>query len=235
MSGLVDNARDSILLIEDEFEVRRATVAYLEKHGFQVAPSSTGEEGLGLFQANSFRLVVLDLNLPALDGMGVLKKIRERSNVPVLVVSARQGGKDRISALENGADDFLTKPYLPQELLARIRAVLRRAKLPSILEESDRALVLDPGSRSVILHGTRVKVTPTEFAVISVLMGQPTRAFSREELLKEVWGEDANDAKSLRKVDIQVSRLRARLASLEVGEVLESVYGVGYQFAARFR
>lgn len=235
MSGQGDAERDSILLIEDEAEVRRATVAYLEKHGFDVVSASNGEEGLFLFGESAHHLVVLDLNLPSLDGMEVLKNIRQRSHLPVLVVSARQGGRDRINALEHGADDFLTKPYLPQELLARIRAVLRRAKLPSILEQSKTAITVDPNSRSVIVHGLRIRVTPTEFAVISVLLEDPTRAMTRQELLRRVWGEQADDAKSLRKVDIQISRLRARLERPEVGEVLESVYGVGYQLTAKFR
>ena len=235
LSGRTDGESDSILLVEDEVAVRRATVAYLDKHGFNVTPASSGEEGIALFSASSFRLVVLDLNLPSLDGMEVLRSIRRLSHVPILVVSARQGGRDRIAALENGADDFLTKPYLPEELLARIRAVLRRAKLPSILDESRNPLELDASSRTVLLFGSRIKVTPTEFALISILTEQPGRAFNREELLRRVWGEEATDAKCLRRVDIQISRLRARLESSESGEVIESLYGVGYQLTARFR
>ena len=222
--------RDSLLLIEDDQKVCQAMVAYLEKNNYDVTAAMSGEAALKKVSSEVFDLVVLDLNLPGLDGMEVLKNIRSRGNTPVLVVSARQGGKDRVTALDAGADDFLTKPYYPEELLARVGSVLRRAQLPST-KRPDQTLQLDPSNRTVLLMGKPVKVTRTEFELLRVLASEE-KTFSREELFRAVWRGEEFDSKSHRRVDIQVSRLRARLQTPQGSELLESVYGVGYRLAA---
>lgn len=208
-------------------------VAYLEKHDYEVTAAMTGEAALKRVSSEAFDLVILDLNLPGLDGMEVLKNIRSRDNTPVLVVSARQGGKDRVRALDSGADDFLTKPYYPEELLARVGAVLRRAQLPST-KRPEQVLQIDRDNRTVLLLGKPVKVTKTEFDLLCVLASEE-KTFSREELYRAVWRDEEFDNKSQRRVDIQVSRLRARLQTPQGNDMVESVYGVGYRLAAEAR
>ena len=225
--------KDSLLLIEDDQKVCQAMVAYLEKHDYEVTAAMTGEAALKKVSSEVFDLVILDLNLPGLDGMEVLKNIRSRDNTPVLVVSARQGGKDRVRALDSGADDFLTKPYYPEELLARVGAVLRRAHLPST-KRPEQVLQIDRDSRTVLLLGKPVKVTKTEFDLLCVLASEE-KTFSREELYRAVWRDEEFDNKSQRRVDIQVSRLRARLQTPQGNDMVESVYGVGYRLAAEAR
>lgn len=215
-----------VLLVEDEEKVQRLSAAYLEQHGFKVVVAADGAGALRRIVEQNFEIVILDLNLPGIDGLDVLRAIRQRGNVPVLVVSARAGGEDRVSALEVGADDYLTKPYYPGELVARINALLRRARLPST-QVSEVPLVFESDQRGILLYGEFIALTQKEFDLLHLLASKPGKIFSREELFERVWGDSAK--KAFRRIDLYISRLRPRIQDPKGGELIVSVYGKGYQ------
>lgn len=219
----------SLLLVEDEKRVRELTDGYLTQHGFAVSAVESGEQALKAFLNDSFDLIVLDLNLPNLDGMDVLRSIRLRGMCPVIVVSARQEDRARLQAFELGADDFLVKPYNPRELVARIQALLRRSHLPSIEKEAS-ALSIEKDKEAVYLYGWPVNLSPTEFELLCVLASDPGRVFSREELLYKVWGK--MECGSSRRVDLYVSRLRARIHQPNGDDLILSVFKRGYRLKA---
>ena len=178
-----------ILVIDDEPSVREIAGAYLERDGFHVQTTSNGLDGLRLALETHPALVVLDIMLPNLDGLEVLKRLRSERSIPVLLLSARADEFDRVLGLELGADDYLTKPFSPRELVARVKAVLRRGGI-STADESclHGALRLDPLTRSVTLSGHPVELSALEFDLLHALLRSPGRVFTREELIAAVWG-----------------------------------------------
>ncbi|MEW6278936.1 MAG: response regulator transcription factor [Candidatus Eremiobacterota bacterium] len=214
-----------ILLVEDDREVREVVARYLQDHGFGVCTAGDGPEALK--QVDRADLVVLDLGLPTLDGLEVLRRIRASNPIPILILSARGEGADRVTGLELGADDYLTKPFLPRELVARVKALLRRVPAAAPVPAGG-ALVIDTEARRVTLEGEPVELTPTEYELIRVLSGAPGKTFSREELLDRVWGDEY--VGETRRVDLQVSRLRAKLTRPGRPAPIRSVWGVGYRF-----
>ncbi|MEO6317533.1 MAG: response regulator transcription factor [Acidimicrobiales bacterium] len=222
-----------MLIVEDDPTLAEVLVAYLEKDGFDVRWEDDGERGLAAALAEGPDLVVLDLMLPSLDGLEVCRRLREVRSVPVIMLTARGEEEDRIVGLELGADDYLTKPVSPRELVARVRAVLRRTReqrvpggdLP-ILESGD--LRVDGPARVVTLAGRTVALTARELELLMYLMARPRVAFRREELLEHVWGYTVGD---LSTVTVHVRRLREKIEAEPSAPVrLTTVWGVGYRW-----
>jgi DNA-binding response OmpR family regulator len=228
----------SILLVEDAQELARVVARELEAAGYSVTQVADGLAALDLHARQRPDLVILDWMLPGLDGLAVLRRMREIAATPVLMLTARNEEADRVIGLEVGADDYLTKPFSMRELLARVRALLRRVELIRQTVTADRApgeaplrygpLRLDPGARLVTLDGASVDISATEFALLHLLMRSPGRAFSRAYLLETVWAEDYIGGD--RSVDNAILRLRKKIEPL--GEAVETVWGVGYRLRA---
>lgn len=225
----------SILLVEDEAGLARLVVRELEAAGYHVRHAPDGPTALRLFAEAAPDLAVLDWMLPGIDGLEVLRRLRVGSAVPVLMLTARAEEVDRVVGLEVGADDYLTKPFGTRELIARVRALLRRqARLQEMLA-ADRAeavaplrlgpLALDPGAHLARLDGQPLDLTRTEFGLLHLLLRNRGRAFSRAYLHDAVWGEPYIEGD--RSVDNAVLRLRRKLGPL--GEAVETVWGVGYR------
>ncbi len=227
-----------VLLVEDEPELRRLIIRELEAAGYEVRTAADGPAALRLIAAAAPDIVILDWMLPGLDGLEVLRRLRQTSSVPVLMLTARAEEVDRVVGLEVGADDYLTKPFGMRELIARVRALLRRqARLAEMLA-ADRGearevlqlgpLTLDPAARLARLDGAPLELTRTEFGLLHLLLRNRGRAFSRAYLHDAVWGEPAVEGD--RSVDNAILRLRKKLGPL--GEAIETVWGVGYRLAA---
>jgi DNA-binding response OmpR family regulator len=222
----------TILVVDDEPEIVRLVRAYLEKAGFRVVTGSDGERGLHVARREKPDLVVLDLLMPRLDGLEFTRRIRQERDVPIIMLTARAEETDRVVGLELGADDYVTKPFSPRELVARIRAVLRRSQAQSTPSPTLRAgpIALDRDAHIVTVHDQQVELTPTEFAILEALMQAPGRVFTRSELLEAAQGM-AYEAYE-RTVDAHVKNLRRKLepARTEPRYVL-TVRGIGYRLA----
>jgi DNA-binding response OmpR family regulator len=221
-----------ILLVDDEANLRHTVGYALRREGYEIASAEDGEKGLELFRSTKPDLVVLDVMLPRMDGLAVCRAIRRESDVPVIMLTARDTELDTVVGLEVGADDYLTKPFSMVELVARIRAMLRRAaprhgSAPELVER--RGLTIDVARRRVTLDGGDVELKPREFDLLAHLAGSPGRVFTREQLLTSVWGlEYAGDPRT---VDTHVKTLRERLGDeVERPRWIETVRGVGYRF-----
>jgi two-component system alkaline phosphatase synthesis response regulator PhoP len=222
---------DTILVVDDDPEIVRLVAAYLEDSGFGVIRAYDGEAALRAIRSAAPALVVLDVMLPGLDGLAILKTVRSDSRsaaLPILLLTARSDDTDRIVGLELGADDYVTKPFHPREVVARVRAVLRRA---GAVPASGRryqcgALVLDAERHEVHVGGRRIDLTPTEFALLSLLIEQPGRAYSRMQLLDAAGGGAFEGAE--RTIDSHVKNLRRKMAGTDAPQI-ETVYGIGYR------
>lgn len=227
-----------ILLVEDTEELGRVVVRELEAAGYTVRWAKDGEAGLKLHAAHAPDLVLLDWMLPGIDGLTVLRRLREYAATPVLMLTARSEETDRVLGLELGADDYLTKPFSLRELLARVRAMLRRAELVREQISQDRrpasdalhygSLTLDAEAHLATLDGEGLDLSLTEFNLLELLLRHPGRAFSRNYLLDTVWGVEYVGGD--RSVDNAVLRLRKKLGPL--GDQIETVWGVGYRLRA---
>lgn len=221
-----------ILIIEDEPELVRVLRAYLEKSGFQVESAYRGDTGLSLWQHKHPDLVILDLNLPGMDGLDVAREIRRQGNTPIIMLTARVEESDQLIGLELGADDYVTKPFSPRLVVARVRALLRRAQggsaPPRILRAADLEIALD--AHTVTRDGQEIPLTPTEFDILVTLASQPGRAYSRLQLLETLQG--ATYAGYERTIDAHIKNLRAKLEpDPKHPRYIETVFGVGYRFA----
>ncbi|THF84555.1 response regulator transcription factor [Cohnella fermenti] len=220
----------SILIVEDEDAIARVLAAYLRRAGYRPQIVSDGSEALSVFAAWDFSLVLLDVMLPGMDGWEVLRAIRDRSPCPVIMLTAKGDLQDRLAGLNDGADDYMTKPFVPDEVVARVRAALRRR--PHWTDgESKRHfgnLMLDFASKSVFLNAAEVSLNPRELALLLFLAESPNRIFTREQLIEHVWGNDYDGSE--RAVDLAVKRLRQALANwpAEAGEI-RTLRGTGYQ------
>lgn len=228
----------TILLIEDVPDLARVIRRELESAGYRVLHAADGLTGLRLQMEHHPDLIILDWMLPQLDGLEVLRRVRQASAVPVLMLTARTEETDRVIGLEVGADDYLTKPFSLRELIARVRALLRRIERVQQIVAADRCreaqtlthgpLTLDPQAYQATLDGASLDLTRTEFDLLHLLLRNPGRAFSRAYLLDTVWGE--NYVPGDRSVDNAVLRLRKKLGPM--GEAIETVWGVGYRLGA---
>src|SRR5882672_1509003 len=223
-----------VLVVEDEPDIRRLIVLHLERDGFRCRTASNGPEALREARAVVPDLVVLDLMLPELDGLEVCRQLRRdvaTAAVPIIMLTAKSDEVDRVVGLEIGADDYVAKPFSPKELVARVRAVLRRARpepTPRVLSQS--AVTLDPARHLVTLHGRSLELTPKEFDLLHALLQAAGRVLSREHLLNRVWGYARADEIESRTVDVHVRRLRSKLG--DAGARITTVKSVGYRFEA---
>jgi two-component system alkaline phosphatase synthesis response regulator PhoP len=222
--------RGTILLIEDEASIRTVARAYLEQAGFRVLWSETGSQGLELAEQERPDLVILDLMLPGMDGMEVAARLRETSDVYILMLTARSEESDRVAGLRIGADDYLIKPFSPRELVARVEAILRRRRSTPTPDHTlrFRHTRIDPDSYEAWAHDQSLDLTTTEFAVLLALARHAGRTLSREKLIDLVWGADFYGTD--RVVDVYVGQVRRKLEAA-TGEILiRTVRGVGYRF-----
>ena len=226
-----DSPLRRVLVVDDEPMVREVVTAYLERDGYRVTTAADGLAALEALETTHPDLVVLDVMLPKLDGFDVLTQLRKRTDVPVILLTARTEEVDRVLGLELGADDYVVKPFSPRELAARVRSVLRRARpLPSHRNLEFGRLVIDGATREVTKDGVAVELTPKEFDLIAFLADSPRQVFSRSQLLEHVWDSSA-DYQDPSTVTVHIRRLRRKLEDdPEQPEWLETVWGVGYRF-----
>jgi len=220
----------TILVVDDEPEIVRLVRAYLEEASFRVVIASDGEQALYVARHEKPDLVVLDLLMPRMDGLEFTRRIRRERDVPIIMLTARAGETDRIVGLELGADDYITKPFSPRELVARVRAVLRRAQAPPELPPVLRAgsLTLDRATHTVAVSGRPANLTPTEFGILESLMTSPGRVFRRDELLETVQGV-AFEAYE-RTVDAHIKNLRRKIEPDPAHpRYILTVRGIGYR------
>lgn len=221
----------SILIVEDEPELAQTLRDYLERAGFRVQVVYDGVAAVSLFQHTPPDLVLLDLNLPGMDGLDVAREMRKRSQIPVIMVTARVEEADRLIGLELGADDYIVKPYSPREVVARVRAVLRRAVAGPAQPEVVRAgeIEIDTTRHRVSVAGRPVDLTPTEFGLLAALARDPGRAFTRLQLLEAVQGHAYEGYE--RTIDAHIKNLRAKIEQdPRRPHYVETVFGVGYRF-----
>ncbi|MGH9465733.1 MAG: response regulator transcription factor [Terriglobales bacterium] len=220
-----------ILLIEDDPHIRRSICYQFQRQGYKITCCEDGESGLDEALRHRYSVVVLDLMLPKLDGLSVCRQLREtRRDQPIIIISARGSDMDKITGLGLGADDYLTKPFSPAELEARVRALRRRADVFEVEPIRAGGMVLDCSRHHLTVGSILVHLTPKEMALLKLLMGAPGRVFTRENLLAQVWGSSFEGYN--RAVDAHMSRLKTKILE-QAGtapEWLESIYGVGYRF-----
>ncbi len=218
-----------ILLVDDERAITELARLYLENEGFRVSAVHDGARALQVFYSEQPNLIVLDLMLPRLDGFEVCRRLRATSQVPIIMLTARDEDVDKIVGLELGADDYLTKPFNPRELVARVKAILRRAEPTRPTQRVALAdLALDLERREVTVKGQLLSLRAKEFDLLALLLQHPRVVFTRERLLELAWGYDF--AGETRTVDVHVAHLRKKLAGSQVE--IETVTGVGYKLVA---
>jgi DNA-binding response OmpR family regulator len=222
-----------ILLVDDEDSVQTLLAYPLRKEGYEVVPARDGREALDHFAAQRFDLVVLDIMLPKLDGIEVCRRIRGRSQVPIIMLTAKDDEIDKVIGLEIGADDYITKPFSVREFRSRVKAALRRSGMLGRPEESEPVIAgdmrIDPERRAVEVRGEPVRLTYVEFEILAALAAAPGRVFTRDALLRMLWGDASY--RDPRTVDVHIRHLREKLES-DPGnpEYLFTVRGVGYRF-----
>ncbi|MDE3088603.1 MAG: response regulator transcription factor [Chloroflexota bacterium] len=220
-----------ILVVDDEKKLVTILKGYLEQAGYSVATASDGQQALTVFRYEKPALVLLDLNLPQIDGLDVCRTMRKESNVPVIMLTARVEEADRLIGLELGADDYIVKPFSPREVVARVRAVLRRSEGEPTRVETLSAgdLALDLGKHSARVKDRALDLTPTEFGLLAVMMQNPGRVFTRLQLLDQVQGEAFDGYE--RTIDAHIKNLRQKIETDPKNpEYILTVFGVGYKF-----
>lgn len=219
---------DEILVVDDEQRIIDLAKMYIEQEGYRVNSATDGSEALHMILNATPALVVLDLMLPGMDGLEVCRRVRAQSEVPIIMLTARSDDIDKIVGLELGADDYLTKPFNPRELVARIKAILRRSDRKQSTEEQPIILgnlSINPSHRSVMVGDKAIDLRMKEFDLLQTLAENPNIVFSREKLLNVVWGYDF--AGETRTVDVHIAHLRHKLGKMS--PTIETVWGVGYK------
>jgi two-component system alkaline phosphatase synthesis response regulator PhoP len=222
----------TILIIEDEPELVKVLRSYLEQAGFSVLSAQRGDSGLTLWESKQPDLVILDLNLPGMDGLDVARAIRRKANTPIIMLTARVEETDQLIGLELGADDYIPKPFSPRLVVARVRALLRRSEAAPVAPKVLRlgGLEIDLDGYTVLRNEQPVDLTPTEFSLLTTLAGQPGRAFSRLQLLEASQGTAYEGYE--RTIDAHIKNLRAKIEpDPKNPQYIETVFGVGYRFA----
>ena len=227
------NGATRILLVDDEQSIQTLLSYPLRKDGYHVTSAQDGREALQRFEEARFDLVILDLMLPKLDGVEVCRQLRARSQVPIIMLTAKGSETDKVAGLEVGADDYITKPFSMREFRSRVKAALRRSRMagePPEIEAIDLGdLKIDFDRRMVTLHGEEVRVTYVEFEILGALARSPGRVLSRETLLEHVWGD--SEYRDPRTVDVHIRHLREKLETdPKDPEFLFTVRGVGHRF-----
>ncbi len=219
-----------ILVVDDEPQIVKVLQLYLDQAGFQVATAIDGDEALAVFRREKPDFIILDLNLPGMDGLDVCKAIRKDSNVPILMLTARVEEADRLVGLELGADDYVVKPFSPREVVARVRTIFRRSEASPVEGEVVRVgdLEIDLGSHTVLEAGSAIDLTPTEFNILITLARNPRRVFSRLQIMEQSQG-DAYEGYE-RTIDAHIKNLRMKLEpDPRKPKYIQTVFGVGYK------
>lgn len=219
---------ERILIVDDEQRIIDLAQMYIEQEGFTVESATNGEVALNMILDNEPALIVLDLMLPGMDGLEICRRVRTQSDVPIIMLTARSEDIDKIVGLELGADDYLTKPFNPRELLARIKAILRRSTIKTDTSGKNIEignLKINPQHRTIMIDGNPVDLRMKEFDLLLTLADNPNIVFSREKLLNVVWGYDF--AGETRTVDVHVAHLRHKLS--DMSPTIDTVWGVGYK------
>ena len=228
----LDGAR--LLVVDDDPELRELTQAYLEQQGFQVATVDSGEAMDVYLQENTCDLLILDLMLPGEQGLDIAMRLKASSNLPIIIVSAQGDDVDRIVGLEVGADDYVSKPFNPRELLARVRAVLRRSQKDSPAPDTNRVafneFVLDLSSHQLFSNGEQVSLTSGEFDLLEILVSNPNKVLNRDRILDLLTGAERSPFD--RSIDVRVTRLRAKLErNPSKPTLIRTIWGKGYMFS----
>jgi DNA-binding response OmpR family regulator len=221
-----------ILVVDDEPKIIQLTQDYLENAGFSVLSAGNGERALSVIHADQPDLVVLDLGLPGMDGLDICRSIRKTSNLPIIMLTARDEEADKIVGLELGADDYVTKPFSPKELVARVRSVLRRSELAQEAREVVRVgdVTLDIPRMRVTVGDDEIELTATEFHLLQALASQPGRIFTRSQLLNAVHGVAIESYE--RAIDAHIKNIRRKIEPVShEPRYIQTVYGVGYRFS----
>ena len=223
----------TVLVVEDEPQIAQIVRDYLQHAGFGVVTTGDGAEALALVRQRAPDLIVLDLGLPRIDGLEVAKRLRHDTDIPIIMLTARVEECDRLAGLEVGADDYVTKPFSPRELVARVRAVLRRVEPGTVhadvLRRAD--LIIDASKMTVTRNGSAIELTPTEFQLVAALARRPGRIFTRAQLLDAVRGTEVESFE--RAIDAHIKNVRRKLEiDSRSPRYLLTVYGIGYKFAA---
>lgn len=224
-----------VLVVEDDPDTQQMLTVILRSEGYDVLTAGSGPLGLELLRKMGPDLVLLDWMLPGMEGLEVLRRAREFSGVPIIMLTAKTGAIDKVAGLDSGADDYLAKPFEPEELLARIRAQLRRAAMAGDGLQRDKPiqvgdLRLEPASHEVYIHGKQVGLTRLEFNLLYTLAQRAGKVLTREDILRLVWGE--NEAIDLRGIDAHIRRLRAKVEdNPDEPKRIQTVHGVGYKMA----
>lgn len=224
----------NILIIEDERELAKVLSAYLEQGGYSVKSAQRGDTGYSLWQTEKPDLVLLDLNLPGMDGLEIAREIRKQDDTPIIMVTARVEEVDRLIGLELGADDYITKPFSPREVVARVKAVLRRSGSAKLEKNSLHVadLEIDLEGHEVTRKGQMIELTPTEFNLLVTLARHPGRVYSRMQLLEAVQSDGLAYEGYERTVDAHIKNLRHKVEeNPKQPEYIETVFGVGYRFS----
>jgi DNA-binding response OmpR family regulator len=225
--------KGEVLIVDDEPGIIRLISMYLDREGFQTASARTGAEALEIVSKSSPALVILDIMLPDIDGWEVCREIRRSSDVPIIMLTAREGDEDKIVGLEIGADDYVTKPFVPRELVARVKAILRRARAAPAPEAAEGILdfgelYIDTAKREVRLSDELITLRAKEYDLLVELARRPGVVFTREKLLQDVWGYDFYGDSGT--IDVHVRRLRSKLNDDSTNpRFIETVWGVGYK------
>jgi len=227
-------SRNRILMIDDDKNICRLVTIYLQNEGYEVITVNDGAEGVKAFEEGSYDLVLLDIMLPSMDGWDVCREIRKISETPIIMLTAKGEVFDKVLGLEMGADDYLVKPFDPKELVARVKAVVRRMNKGD--EESQAVVVdglnVDLSNYTVLLNGTELEMPPKEIELLYFLVSHPNKVYTREQLLEQVWGFDYfGDSRT---VDVHIKRIREKLAQKdECSWQIKTVWGVGYKFEVK--
>lgn len=227
--------KPKILVIDDEWNMRHLINLYLKEGRYEIDEADDGQMGLTLLHKTNYSLIILDIMLPGVDGWEVCRKIRETNkSIPILMLTARSDIKDKVYGFHTGADDYLTKPFEPEELVVRVQALLRRQNLLKGEEESSNVLHFDhlkisQDNREVLINSTKLDLTPKEFNLITLLARHPKRVFTRDILLQQIWESD--DYIDIRTVDTHIKNLREKFREAGLSyNVIKTVWGVGYKF-----
>jgi DNA-binding response OmpR family regulator len=230
----VRTEKQPVLIIEDDQKTANLVALYLDREGFKSVIAHDGREGLKLAERHHPALVILDLMLPQIDGWEVCREMRRRSDVPIVMLTARGDEIDRVAGLTLGADDYVVKPFSPRELVARVKAILRRGRMDTALEQSVLAraeLLLDREKRRLSVAGVQVLLTPNEYALLEALMARPGKTFTRDELLERLYPKGEAHVID-RVIDVHIGKLRQKIEK-DPGNPrhILTVHGIGYQFA----
>ncbi len=227
-------ANNKVLIADDDSNISELIKVYFEKDGFETVTARNGKEAVELFKSEAPSIVILDVMMPEMDGWQVCREIRRVSNIPIIMLTAKGETFDKVLGLELGADDYMVKPFDPKELIARVKAVLRRSETKEVSTEKELVfpnLTINLTNYELKINGNITEVPPKELELLYFLASNPNRVFTREQLLEQVWGFDYfGDSRT---VDVHIKRLREKLEGAESNWQLKTVWGVGYKFEVR--